>query len=131
MLGKPREVACGLTGLCGLWWTWTRSPGCWSRACSLLVLSSLLFFSSCARVCSPNYCVSVGYLPLGWLACDSSRVFFNSLFLEMVFSGTGQQLIALWCKWCDFTMKKAIQFGCRLLARFGALDNSELRKRIF
>lgn len=75
--------------------------------------------------------MSVGYMSLGWLACDSSRVLFNSLFLEMVFSGTGQKLVALSCKWYDFTMKKPAEVECSLLARFGALDYSELRKRTF
>lgn len=58
-------------------------------------------------------------------------VSFNSLFLEMVSSGTGQQLIALRCKSYDFTMKKPTEFGCSLLTRFGALDRGELRKGIF
>lgn len=70
-------------------------------------------------------------MSLRWLACDSSRVLFNSLFLEVVFSGTGQQLIALRYKWYDFTMKKPTEFGCSLLARFGVSDHGKLRKGIF
>lgn len=135
-LGKLREVA----RLWCVWAVWSvvdLDQISWLLEQSLLpddplqsaALSSLPVVLACAPLAIA--CLWVTCHWDGWRVTAAESCLIHSSWKWLVFSGTSQQLVALSCKWYDFTMKKPAEVGCNLLARFGALDYSELRKRTF